>query len=574
MMSFIIRFFGQFKSLRRFPVPVAIALLLTVLVNLEIMDLVRLADPLESAAIFALAGAFLAAVIVDLVAESRSLGRIVKLTASIGAALAIAALQLLHGKLYDQSLVVMGALALGLMTAAHLRPNARNESLWNFDLRLGIAVAMGMLAFLITCGGLSLLLQSIHYLFDVNVPDRLYGHLWATGATLMAPLSALAMIPAELDEPFAPGANPDLLERAVTGVLNFVLAPLVLAYSLMLHIYAARIALTATMPKGEIGWLVLAFGGVGTTTYMIAYPWRESGLRAVRWLVAGWFWLMIVPTLLLVLAVWKRIDQYGVTPERYCLCLFALWLVTMAGYLGVRSRRIDLRAIPASLGAALLLSSFGPWGAVAVSMRSQLRQLYANLQEHHLIADDQLKLAPPHLATFNGVSAADPQLRSILKELDDLDALRRIAPLFAAIDDSPFKRASTADDLRNAFALGYQPPPPPTVVPLDLDIDHYGRMTGPLWIGSSGISAAPDAPELPNAKIGAIPLALSGTILTADDHGAPITFDMAGVRARIAKVKCCGQPLLIPAREGADRATLIVTTGWGQMEAWLLLARQ
>jgi hypothetical protein len=294
----------------------------------------------------------------------------------------------------------------------------------------------------------------------------------------------------------------------------------------------------------------------------------------VRWLVAGWFWLMIVPTLLLVLAVWKRIDQYGVTPERYCLCLFALWLVTMAGYLGVRSRRIDLRAIPASLGAALLLSSFGPWGAVAVSMRSQLRQLYANLQEHHLIADDQLKLAPPHLATFNGVSAADPQLRSILKELDDLDALRRIAPLFAAIDDSPFKRASTADDLRNAFALGYQPPPPPTVVPLDLDIGRYGRMTGPLWIGSSGISVAPDAPELPDAKIGAIPLALSGTILTADDHGAPITFDMAGARARIAKVKCCGQPLLIPAREGADRATLIVTTGWGQMEAWLLLARQ
>ena len=36
-MGFIIRLLGQFRSLRRFPVPVAIAILLTILVNLEIM---------------------------------------------------------------------------------------------------------------------------------------------------------------------------------------------------------------------------------------------------------------------------------------------------------------------------------------------------------------------------------------------------------------------------------------------------------------------------------------------------------------------------------------------------------
>jgi Domain of unknown function (DUF4153) len=571
-MSLVVRLLGQFRSLSRFPVPVAIALLLAIVVNLEIVLLSQLL-PLEAEAIFALAGAFLAAVIVELVAEGRELNKMVKLTCVIGVGAAIAALQVFHGRLYDQSAVVIGALGLGLMTAAHLRTNAGNESLWNFDLRLGIAVATGILAFLFACGGLSLLLVSIHYLFEINLPDRLYAHIWATGAALIAPLFALAMIPAELDQPFVPSADPDLLERAVAAVLKFVLAPLVLAYALMLHVYAAMIAITWTMPKGEIGSLVLAFGGVGTAVFMIAYPWRERGLGAVRWLIAGWFWLMIIPALLLVAAVWKRIDQYGFTPERYCLCLFALWLVSMAAYLGVMRNRIDLRAIPASLAIGLLLSSFGPWGAVAVSMRSQLRQLYANLQDHHLVTDDQLKLAPPNLATFNRVTASDPHLRSILKELDDLDALQRIAPLFDAIDDSPFKRSSSDETLRTALALDYRPPPPPVVVPLDLEIGHYDRLTGPLWIGSNGISIAPDAPELAKAQVGTIPLALSGTILTADDHGTPITFDMAQARARIARVKCCGQPLLIPAREGSDRATLLVTTGWGQMEAWLLLGR-
>jgi hypothetical protein len=172
VMSFIVRLLGQFRSLRRFPVPVAISLLLTILVNLQIVLLSQL-GPLEAEAIYGLLGAFFAALIVDLVAEGRGFREIAKLTSSIGAGAAIAVLQLLHGKLYDQSVVVIGALALGLMTAAHLRSEASNESLWNFDLRLGIAAAMGLLAFLITCGGVSLLLVSIQYLFDLNMPARL-----------------------------------------------------------------------------------------------------------------------------------------------------------------------------------------------------------------------------------------------------------------------------------------------------------------------------------------------------------------------------------------------------------------
>lgn len=575
-MSFIIRLLGQFRSLRRFPEPVAIALLLTILVNLEIALISQFQTTLEAEAIYALAGAFFAALIIDLAAEPRSLSKIAKLSGAIGAATVIAALQLLHGKLYDQSVVVIGALALGLMTAAHLRSDAGNESLWNFDLRLGIAAALGLLAFLITCGGLSILLGSVQYLFDVHLPDRLFAHIWATGAALIAPLFALAMIPAQLNEPFVLSAEPDLLERAVAAVLNFVLAPLLLAYALMLHIYAAKIAIIATMPKGEIGSLVLAFGGAGTAVYMISYPWREKGHRAVRWLVAGWFWLMIVPALLLVLAVSQRIEQYGVTPERYYLCLVALWLVTMAAYLGVMSRRIDLRAIPLSLGIGLLLSSFGPWGAVSVSVRSQMHQLYTDLREHHLLTEDQLNLTPRHLASFNEVSLSEPRLRSILKELDDLDALPRIAPLFATIDDSPFKRATTDDDLRNALALGYQPPTPePPPVPLELDIGRYDRMMGPVWIFSNGINVAgPSEPALAKANVGTMALALAGSILTADDHGTALTFDIADAKARAARAQCCGHPLVIPAREGADRATLVITPDWSSgMEAWLLLGR-
>ena len=575
-MSIAKRLLSQFRSLRRFPVPIAIALLLTIVANLDIALLSTL-QPFEAEAIFALVGALFAALIADLATESRGLSKRARLAGAIGAAATIAALQLAHGKLYDQSLVVVGALVLSLMTAGRFRRGANNGALWKFNLGLGIAVGMGLLAFLIVSLGISFLVKSAQYLFEIHFPDRLLVHIWVTDAALVAPLFALATIPGEADQSFVPHSEPAMLERAVAAVLDFALAPLVLAYALMLHVYAAKIAVTASMPKGEIGSLVLAFGAVGTITFLIAYPWRAVGSRPVRWLSAGWFGLMIVPTLLLVIAVWKRIDQYGVTPERYGLCLFALWLVAMAAYLGFMRGRIDLRTIPASLGAALLLSSFGPWGATAVSTRSQMHQLYEVLAEHHLLADDQLQLTPPRLATLNKTMVSNSQLLSIFKELDSLDALDRTAPLFAAIEDNPFKRKMADADLEHALALDRWPDvkPAPSSIPAEFDIGSYDKMLGPMWIGPTGINIdGPNEPEIAQTQIAGEDLALAGTVLTVADKKASATFDISAARA-FADGKSPDRPLLLPAREGADRAMLLISRAsapWSERrETWVLL---
>ena len=110
---------------------------------------------------------------------------------------------------------------------------------------------MGVVALVVVCGGLSLLLLSCRYLFDVAIADSTYGHIWATGASLLGLLFALAMIPTDPDEPFVAGAKPDLMEKAVFYVLNFALAPLVLIYAVMLHIYAAKISVTAKCRRAK-----------------------------------------------------------------------------------------------------------------------------------------------------------------------------------------------------------------------------------------------------------------------------------------------------------------------------------
>lgn len=304
----------------------AVSVFLAVLVNLRIAHFISVSELVQNEIIFASAGAFLAALIATLWFDSRRLSATASVVAGVVMASLAALLQFSHGNAFGDDLVAVGGLILATMVAAHMRRNAKIEAFWMFDLQLGIATAMGLLALLIVCGGLSLLLGSCGYLFDVKIPDSTYAHIWATGASLLGPLFALAMVPTEVDEPFIAGTWPDLIEKSVFYLLNFALAPLALVYAVMLHIYAAKIAITANMPKGEIGWLVVIFGALGTATYMIAYPWRDVGFRPVRWFIRSWFWLMVIPTILLIVAVSQRIAQYGVTPERYFLCLFAIWL--------------------------------------------------------------------------------------------------------------------------------------------------------------------------------------------------------------------------------------------------------
>jgi hypothetical protein len=585
----------QLRSIGRFPVPVAVCVVLTVLLNLQIADFIAMSDRFEGEVNFASAGAFLAGLIAALWSDTRRLSVIAGVLTGVVAAAAAALLQFSHGEVYTQDIVVVGGLILATMVAAHLRRDAKIESFWQFDLQLGIAAAMGVVALVIVCGGLSLLLESCRYLFDLPIATSTYEHIWATGASLLGPLFALAMIPANADEPFVAGAKPDLMEKAVFYVLNFALTPLVLVYAVMLHIYAAKIAITATMPKGEVGRLVLTFGIIGTVTYMVAYPWREVGFRPARWFMRSWFWLMAIPALLLMLAVWQRIAEYGVTPERYCLCLFAIWLAAMAVYMGMARGKIDLRAIPASLALALLLSSFGPWGVTSVSIRSQLSEFRHVLESQGVLVDGHLKLEPPRVEKFARLVASDDHLRSVLSTLESLDALHRIEFIFAGADDDPFLTNVGDDRLRRVLgmygmfelsedqAAASQPSKgveSHNSVDLNFDVGHYDLMFGPIWVNRQGqinVGVPDSPPGYGGAQVGVIGVTFFDPVLTARRGRAAVSFNLAdAIKPGVRTVK---SPVLIAAHEGRDRAVVILERPAeianvnvpNKFEMWLLL---
>jgi uncharacterized protein DUF4153 len=593
--KFLSRVPEQLRSIGRFPVPATISVVLAVLLNLQIAKVIAMSDRLEGEVIFAAVAAFLAGLIVALWSGAEPLGLIGTVFAGIAAAGLATLLQFSHGTVYAQDLVAVGGLILATMVAAHLRRTAKIESFWNFNLQLGIAAATGVVAFLIVCGGLTLLLESCHYLFDVRIPDSTYSHIWETGASLLGPLFALAMIPINVDEPFVAGARPDLTEKAVSYVLNFALAPLVLVYAVMLHIYAAKIAITATMPKGEIGRLVLTFGIIGTAAYMVAYPWREVGFQPVRWFMRSWFWLMIIPTFLLTLAVWQRIAEYGVTPERYCLCLFAIWLAAMIVYMSIMRGRIDLRTIPASLGIALVLSSFGPWGAASVSIRSQLGVFRDLLESQKVLVNGQLKLEPPRVEKFARMVASNDHLRSVLNSLASLDALNRIEFIFGTSNDDPFLAGLGDERLRRALGMEgmFELSEDQAVasraskgveshnsIVLNFDVGRYDLLVGPIWIDRQGqinIGNPDSPPGNRSAQVGGVGVTFFDSVLTALRGDSAVSFNLA--EATTPGTPAAESPIMLPAHEGRDRAIVILVRPSeiananvsSKYEIWLLL---
>src|ERR1700685_2684901 len=148
-MKFLSRVPEQLRSIGRFPVPVAVCIVLTVLLNLQIAEFIAMSDRFEGEVIFASASAALAGLIAALWSNSHRFSAIAGLIAGLLAAAAAALLQFSHGEVYTQDVAAVGGLILATMVAAHFRRGATLDSFWQFNLQLGIAAAMGVVALVI-----------------------------------------------------------------------------------------------------------------------------------------------------------------------------------------------------------------------------------------------------------------------------------------------------------------------------------------------------------------------------------------------------------------------------------------
>ena len=269
--------------------------------------------------------------------------------------------------------------------------------------------------------GLALALAAVDQLFGVDVPEAGYFRLWVMMAFVFNTWFFLGGVP----------EDPNALEsrreyRAALRIFaQYTLVPLVSVYLVILTLYLGKVVVTWDWPSGWIGWLVSGVAAAGILTLLLVRPIADDPDQTWVAAFARIFWLAVMPAIVMLwLALFQRVRQYGITEPRYFLLVLSLWLAALAVWYTVTRSR-DMRLVPLSLCLGTLFTYAGPWSAYAVSARSQVARLTAILERNGMLVAGDVP------APSRRVSDADArEVSAVVRYLAETHGTGRLAPLF------------------------------------------------------------------------------------------------------------------------------------------------
>ena len=174
---------------------------------------------------------------------------------------------------------------------------------------LGLATAVWLLVF----GLVAAILFTITTLFNVEFSNSFYDHFYTSLGIFTQPLFFLVFQQRQAKSEMT-------LNRIFEILVNFVLAPALMIFTVLLYAYVVQIIFEGVLPKGMLANITLPYllGGLGV------YALRSICAKA-RWKTFFKYYpyLAIVPIVLLWLAIDRRISAYAWTEQRIYLVALA-----------------------------------------------------------------------------------------------------------------------------------------------------------------------------------------------------------------------------------------------------------
>jgi len=286
------------------------------------------------------------------------------------------------------------------------------EGFWDYNKSLFLRFLASALYAGVLYAGLAAALGAIDALFNVNINWVVYMRLFALVVAGFSTLFFLAGVPSveelksdEVDYP-----------KGLKLFTQYVLIPLMTIYLAILLVYEVKIIIAWEFPKGMVSLLILGYAVFGILSLLLIYPIKnKEGFGWVK-LFSRFFYLMMIPlVILLLLAIWKRVSDYGITESRYILICLAAWLSLITIYF-LFSKKQNIKVIPASLCVLALLAVYGPQSAFSVSRYSQLSRL-KDLTEHKG-EDDERAQVVRYLVQKHGLSSLQAFTKVDLEALE------------------------------------------------------------------------------------------------------------------------------------------------------------
>lgn len=339
-----------------------------------------------------------------------------------GAAVLIGLLMYLTQSFYIPYLFLFPALLISLMFAPYLLTPSEDADCCHFNSALAFNILFAGISTLILCGGLSTIMFSIHFLFDVKIEGEVYADIWCIGAMFFGPFYALSNMPKYYNFSVQEQYTYPL---AVKFIATYLLAPLLTIYTVILYAYMVKILIQWDLPKGHLAYMITGYGIVGVLTHFLAYPLRDEAKGVLKFINDYFYHALLIPIVLMAMAIWVRVDAYGITENRYAVILATIWFGGTALYM-VLSQAKSLKVIPVGISILGLLACFGPWGAMSTSARSQVSRLETLLTANNILVDGKIVKKDDHMISLED----QKNVTSIVRYLAHSGKAKRIVHWF------------------------------------------------------------------------------------------------------------------------------------------------
>lgn len=275
-------------------------------------------------------------------------------------------------------------LFLAIFCAPFFNKSRHDLEFWLFNYRLWGRIAYAFCAALILFLGVVAVLSCLEYLFSWELYKDQYIDTGIISFTLFFPVLVLAGIPSSFEaeiETETGGVRP------IYYLLEYLVVPLILIYSLILYAYIVKIVMTRSLPQGKVAYLVSIYGCVGILAYLAGISTERTRGRFFKFFRAHFFKILIFPAILFAVGITYRLQQYGLTEPRYLLVLCLIWFLLVILFSFTLRPQVLGKAIYISLPLLLLSVSFGPWGVSNLPAIKQSERLRGILVENQIMRD-------------------------------------------------------------------------------------------------------------------------------------------------------------------------------------------
>ncbi len=335
--------------------------------------------------------------------------------------------------------------------------SGNNASFWQFNKMLFIRLWVSLLYAGVLCLGIILAVVAVHLLFDVKIDSNLYSEIFVFHLSVVN----IWIFMGGVDHHILQTENSDF-PKGLRIFAQYILLSLLVLYLAILYVYVIKTVVIWDWPKGIMAYLTLGVAALGYLTTLLLYPYAQ--LAEYGWIrkFSRVFYMLMLPlSAVLFIAIGMRLHDYGFTINRYFILVLGIWLALLSMYKLLRPDRI--KVIPVSLAVVVLLSSFGFWGAHAVSRRSQVNRLEQLLTDAHLLQNNKLVTEKAYLSDRylrhapEGITLPDSisqEISSIIRYLDDYYRFDDIQPWFTQSMDSLVYQGE-ADSADVSFNINY-----------------------------------------------------------------------------------------------------------------------